>query len=131
MRPFIVLYTSHNLGTSDWVLLESLIASHDIGVYCLPVNVLDARLKKRPPGRTPEHLAHLDIGPFPSIPPASTPDIPKRPSGENFHFLKWVHRSNNSDLALVKLQNDADLKILKIVTFFIACAEVTTNTIIA
>lgn len=79
------------------------------------VEILEARLRTREPGRTPAKLAILDIGTFPTSPPASTQEIPERAAAENFHFLKWIHRSNNSDLALVTLQNDSNLKILKIV----------------
>ena len=87
----------------------------------LPIDVLAARLKQRPPGRTPEHLLHLDIGEFSSIPSSMIRDIPQLPPGEKFHFRKWIHRTNNSDLALVTLQNDPKPKILKIVTSFIVC----------
>lgn len=87
------------------------------------VEILEARLRNREPGRTAAILAHLDIGTFRSIPPASTQEIPKRAPAEEFHFLKWIHRSNNSDLALVTLKNDLDLKILKIVRPFAELEE--------
>jgi hypothetical protein len=103
-------------ATMHSTLLVSKTESSDRTVHSLPVEILEARLKQRPPGRTPAHLAYLDIGTFPSISPGSLREIPKRPQGEKLHFLKWIHRTNNSDLALVALQNDSDLKILKIIT---------------
>jgi hypothetical protein len=82
----------------------------------LSVTDLEERLKHRPPGRTAAHLAHLDIGDFPNIsPPTTTQELPQLPPAEKFHFRKWIHRTNNSDVALVTLQNDSKLKILKIV----------------
>jgi hypothetical protein len=77
---------------------------------------LEERLKSRRPGRTPTHLADLDIGDFQSIPPSTTrQEISAPVSVGKFHFQKWIHRTNNSDLALVTLQNDSNPKILKIV----------------
>ena len=102
-------------------------ASVDYRDYVLNIETLEARLKHRRPGRTPAILKHLDIGTFPHISPASTQEVPQRPPDEKFHFLKWVHRSNNSDLAVVKLQNDPVMKILKIVIPLITPIETAAN----
>lgn len=75
-----------------------------------------ARLDKGLIGAKASHLADFDIGTFPSISPPSLQEIPQLSTGVPFHFLKWIHRSNNSDIALVTLQNQSDKKILKIVS---------------
>ena len=42
--------------------------------------------------------------------------IPRLVETDRFHVFKWICRTNNSDLALVALQNDDEnLRILKIV----------------
>lgn len=88
--------------------------------HLLPVKELEKRLRERPPGRTPKHLKRLDIGGFPSV-VEKTSAIPE--VKEEFYFRKWIHRTNNSDLALVTLPNDSNLKVLKIYkredTFFV------------
>jgi hypothetical protein len=96
-------------------------ASYDVDIHCLPVEVLDARDSQWwLPGRTPGQFAHLDIGIFPEISPALRQEMHKGPPAEKllFSILKYMHTTNNSDLALVrvKVQKDADLKILKMVT---------------
>lgn len=85
-------------------------ASNDCTICCLPIETLEAGLSNRPYGRTPEKLALLDIGTFPSIPSPSTRDILQRPPDGKLRFVKWIHRTNNSDLALITLQNDSGLK---------------------
>ncbi|KAF7502181.1 hypothetical protein GJ744_006770 [Endocarpon pusillum] len=80
----------------------------------LSVTELEKRLKNRRPGRSPSHLAHLDIGTLPSVAAHSVQKIARRRSDERFHFLKWLYRSNNSDIALITLPNDANEKVLKI-----------------
>lgn len=102
-------------------------------VVKLSVTDLEKRLKHRPDGRTPAHLAHLDIGDFPSISPSTTTtaqELPQRSPAEKYHFRKWIHRTNNSDLALVSLPNDPNWKILKIVIIFQAAWPNTTNYVI-
>jgi hypothetical protein len=73
-------------------------------VHELPVKVLVTRLTERPSGRTRAHLTHLDIGTFPTTSTVHDVEIPKRPPGEEYRFLKWIHRTNDSDIALVTLR---------------------------
>lgn len=80
----------------------------------LGVDDLAARLQNRPPGKTPAHLEKFDIGKFPSFSPPTAPKVPQRPLVERFHFRKWIHRTNNSDIALVTGQVDSGPKALKI-----------------
>src|SRR5947209_14885660 len=105
-------------------------ASSESNVHCLPPEALQARLQQRAPGRTPAHLATFDIGTFPSVVPPPTQEIPQL-TGVNFEFLKWIHRTNNSDLALVRSQNTSDLKILKIVVGSTVCGKTVANIVIA
>lgn len=89
-------------------------ASSDFNAHCVSTESLVARLDKGLSGGKARHLADFDIGAFPSITPPNQ-DIPKLATGVTFRFFKWIHRSNNSDLALVAMRNDSEVKVLKMV----------------
>lgn len=54
----------------------------------LPVTEIETPPKNRRPGRSPSHLAHLDIGTFSSVALASVQKIAERRSDKRFHFLR-------------------------------------------
>lgn len=59
---------------------------------------------------------NLDIGEFPDRVPADRKPLPEPDDKLNFRFLRWLHRSNGSDVALVELPNHPP-SVLKIVSW--------------
>ena len=89
-------------------------ASLNSSAHIVSTEGVVARLDKGLRGGKVEHLTDFDIGVFPRIAPPDQ-EIPKLATGVTFHFSKWIYRSNNSDLALVSMRNESDMKILKMV----------------
>jgi hypothetical protein len=105
-------------------------ASLDHSVLDIPTKSVMAQLDHGLPGGRAEHLAHFDIGTFPSIPQPAMQTIPMLATTTCFHFLKWLHRSNRSDLALVTLPNESDIKVLKMVISFTVYNKEITNCLV-
>ena len=58
----------------------------------------------------------LDIGEFPGCVPADSKPLPELDDKVSFRLVRWLYRSNGSDLALVELPNHP-LSVLKIVSW--------------
>jgi hypothetical protein len=115
---------------SDGTLSAYVMASLNHSVLHVPTKSVMAQLDHGLPGGTVEHLAHFDIGTFPSIPQPAMQTIPMLATTTRFHFLKWLSRSNRCDLALVTLPNASDIKVLKMVISFTVYNEEITNCLI-
>lgn len=91
-------------------------ASSDMSAHEMPIEELLARLDHRPPGTTPAYLAKLDIGIFPSTLYTKEDLRQLNAVDHTFHFLRWIHRNNGSDVALIKWKDQPGLHVLKIVS---------------
>lgn len=69
--------------------------------YTVPVQTLRDRLEWCRKDESKHNVALLDIGEFPESSPSTSKSPPELGCDEKFHFLKWLHRSNGSDLAIV------------------------------
>ena len=106
-------------------------ASLDHSVRNVSTENVVTLLDKGLAGGKAQHLADFDIGTFPRLSLPSMQEIPRLATATLFHFSQWIHRSNNSDLALVTLQNESDTKILRIVIIFTVCSKEVTDCLIA
>ncbi|ERF68467.1 hypothetical protein EPUS_03785 [Endocarpon pusillum Z07020] len=80
--------------------------------YTIPTTTLLQRLEWCQKDEA-KFFCELDIGEFPSRVPAGSKPFPELDDKLNFRFVRWLYRSNGSDLALVELPNHP-LTVLKI-----------------
>ncbi|KAF7507346.1 hypothetical protein GJ744_010663 [Endocarpon pusillum] len=83
--------------------------------YTIPTTTLLGRLEWCQKDEA-KFFPELDIGEFPSRVPADSKPHPELDDKVSFRFVRWLHRSNGSDLALVELPNHP-LRVLKIVSW--------------
>jgi hypothetical protein len=82
--------------------------------YLVPVSELRRRLEWCQEHEA-ERIDQLDIGNFPESTSAASECLEELASDKKFVFRKWLHRSNNSDLALVDHVSHGTV-VLKIVS---------------
>lgn len=83
--------------------------------YTIPVETLRDRLECCQKNESKQAVGQLNIGEFPESPAGASEHLPEIQSNENFHFLKWLHRTNGSDLAVVVHAKHGH-RVLKIVS---------------
>jgi hypothetical protein len=82
--------------------------------YLLPLGILLHRLEVCQEDEA-RFFDQLDIGGFPNATPAASQSLRELGSIPGLRFLKWLHRSNGSDVALIEHSSHA-LRVLKIVS---------------